>query len=350
MHRIDSAGNVDVLPAPLAGVNPPGHFNNNPGAGPGTVVTGDFLNAVQEEIANVIEGAGIVLSKASNGQLLLAIRALQALHGQCQLRYVSTVALALMPMNGNGIKVNGKTYAIPSAGIAIANTGVEVGGVAGQNLAVSTDYLLYVKDDGAGNLVPSFWAVGGGHLTDTTAGNIGVEVRSNVGAPDSTRTLIGMVGTDAAAHFADADGARLVLSWFNRRGKRSRTTFGSTPSTASGTPVELSTSIRTSFLVWSGDETPFAVVGPATVSAGNAQATTFIGFDGGAVELECGFYEGYTGSTTGNAAFSGRKTGLAEGRHYATLLGQCVGGTGSWYGGAGVGGVGVFAIILTVQG
>ena len=38
-----------------------------------TTVGEDWLNAVQEEIANVIEAAGIVLDKANNGQLLQAL-------------------------------------------------------------------------------------------------------------------------------------------------------------------------------------------------------------------------------------------------------------------------------------
>lgn len=43
---------------------------------PVTTVTGDWLNAVQEEIANVIVAGGIALSKSDNGQLAAAISAL----------------------------------------------------------------------------------------------------------------------------------------------------------------------------------------------------------------------------------------------------------------------------------
>ena len=50
MLRINSANNTAVLPAPLADVNAPGFFVNNPGAGPGTVLSGDWANRVQEEI------------------------------------------------------------------------------------------------------------------------------------------------------------------------------------------------------------------------------------------------------------------------------------------------------------
>lgn len=47
---------------------------------PVTTVTGDWLNAIQEEIAGVIVGAGIALSKRDNGQLAAAITALISQH------------------------------------------------------------------------------------------------------------------------------------------------------------------------------------------------------------------------------------------------------------------------------
>jgi hypothetical protein len=58
------------------GVGKPGFTNGVPGVTGATVVQYDWLNAVQEEIALSIEGAGITLNPASNTQLLAAIRAL----------------------------------------------------------------------------------------------------------------------------------------------------------------------------------------------------------------------------------------------------------------------------------
>ncbi|MCB2190360.1 MAG: hypothetical protein KQI62_02270 [Deltaproteobacteria bacterium] len=63
MFRIDSDGNQDNLFTdgdPLTGAK-------------ATVVSAAWLNAIQEEAANVIEGAGITLDKADNTQLLAAI-------------------------------------------------------------------------------------------------------------------------------------------------------------------------------------------------------------------------------------------------------------------------------------
>lgn len=76
MHRIDSPNSVAVLPT-LAPPGAGGFFS--PGRRPSilaTVVDEDWLNAVQEEISHVIEGAGVVLDKRRLDQLLLAINIL----------------------------------------------------------------------------------------------------------------------------------------------------------------------------------------------------------------------------------------------------------------------------------
>lgn len=66
MHRIDGAG------ATVTGQWTEGDPNTGT---PATEITGDFMNAVQNEIENVIvTGAGITLNKASNSQLLLALQ------------------------------------------------------------------------------------------------------------------------------------------------------------------------------------------------------------------------------------------------------------------------------------
>lgn len=321
MYRIDTAGNVPALPVPAA-LGAPGYFNPVPGGGAGTVVSADWLNAVQEELANIVAAGGLALDKTNAHQVLAALQVIfGAPAGQGQLQLVSNVALVFAPFGGNLIKVNGKTYPIPAAGMPIANVGVEVAGVANSNLAASTDYLVYAKDNGAGTLVPSFWPVAQGHMADTTAGNVGVEVRSAAGVPDSTRTLIGMVGTDAASHFADADGNRLVLSWFNRKRKPTRTNTLSNPATASLTPIELTTLMRSNFLLWAGDSVDFHVTAIANSGATNSEPITCIGFDGIVPDMAQVSAQAYQAGASGPIALSGVKEGLAEGRHYATVLG-----------------------------
>lgn len=69
MHKIDhptaTSGGLFTIGDPV-------------GAVPATVVTDDWLNAVQTEVVNVIEGAGETLNKPDNTQLLAAIQALIA--------------------------------------------------------------------------------------------------------------------------------------------------------------------------------------------------------------------------------------------------------------------------------
>jgi hypothetical protein len=72
MYRIDNATSADALPTPAApGVNPNGYFTGgDPDLGvPATVVTADWANAVQEELAYFIEQAGLSLDKADPTQL-----------------------------------------------------------------------------------------------------------------------------------------------------------------------------------------------------------------------------------------------------------------------------------------
>lgn len=70
MHRIDGPGaTVDGL-----------FTEGDPTSGmPATTVTGNWLNAVQEEIANAVEEAGLVLDKPDNTQLADAIRIIAGL-------------------------------------------------------------------------------------------------------------------------------------------------------------------------------------------------------------------------------------------------------------------------------
>lgn len=81
MHRIDGVGaTIDNL-----------FTEGNPGTGtPATQVTADFMNAVQEEIAHVIEEAELELDKEDNTQLHAAILALIAAGGAASVPDAST--------------------------------------------------------------------------------------------------------------------------------------------------------------------------------------------------------------------------------------------------------------------
>jgi hypothetical protein len=74
MFRIDHPTNTAIFPTPSP-AGTPGYFTKgNPTLlVPATRVTQDWANAVQEELANVVEGGGLVLDKGARDQVLQAI-------------------------------------------------------------------------------------------------------------------------------------------------------------------------------------------------------------------------------------------------------------------------------------
>jgi hypothetical protein len=78
MHRIDDPTAVPTLPAPRA-QGTPGYFT---GGSPGssgfaaTIVRYEWLNSHQEELAHVVESAGLTLNKTDNTQLFQALNKL----------------------------------------------------------------------------------------------------------------------------------------------------------------------------------------------------------------------------------------------------------------------------------
>lgn len=79
MYRIDTSTASGSLPAPGA-AGTPGYFTDGDPSGgiPATIVSADFLNAVQEEMAYVIEQSGAALNKADRTQLYAALLAIIA--------------------------------------------------------------------------------------------------------------------------------------------------------------------------------------------------------------------------------------------------------------------------------
>lgn len=75
MHRIDSFGTAAISPALETPVTSPGYFTKgNPSTStPATIVSQDWLNAVQEELVGVVVAAGLTPTKGTNTQLLAAL-------------------------------------------------------------------------------------------------------------------------------------------------------------------------------------------------------------------------------------------------------------------------------------
>jgi hypothetical protein len=153
-------------------------------------------------------------------------------HGQCRLSVTSTTQITLKPYNGNGLIVGGVPVQIPSAGVTVTNSG----------LAASTLYYVYAFLNSG---VLSLECVTTSHVTQPSNG---VEVKST----DSTRTLVGMVYTNASTQFVDSLTSRTCLNWFQRRqlvgnAQGNNLTFTNT------TAAEVSTAVRVQFLAWADE-------------------------------------------------------------------------------------------------
>jgi hypothetical protein len=231
--------------------------------------------------------------------------------GAGQLQFINATALKFAPYNGNQITINGAAKSIPAAGVSMANTSVFVNGTAGQNLAADTTYYVYLFDNG-GILTADFSTTG--HATSSTAGNVGIEIKSG----NDTRSLIGMIRTNASSQFVDSGANRYVLSWFNRRAKSAvNNDLAASASTTSTTFVEVNSSLRTNFLMWAGDEIFWRVTALVGSAAPNYGVGYSVGFDGVTAEAA---QIATNASYLNPAGFSASKSGLSEGQHYMTML------------------------------
>jgi hypothetical protein len=78
MYQIDNATAVTTAPAtPAVGPNPGGHFTSgNPGSSPpvpATTVDAYWLETVQDELGNLVTGAGLAQAKGNTSQVLEAV-------------------------------------------------------------------------------------------------------------------------------------------------------------------------------------------------------------------------------------------------------------------------------------
>lgn len=184
--------------------------------------------------------------------------------GQCKLSLVSTTQIALKPFNGNNLKINGALQSVPAAGVTYTVS----------SLAASTLYYVYAWMN-AGTMTLELSATG--HSTSSTAGNVGTEIKTG----DDTRTLVGVVYTNASTQFTDSAASRLVRSWFNDSGVNGTVTAGAVVNTTSTAVVELDTSMRMSMILWTNEMLNANNVSQSFASVANAIAYNFCLLDGG---------------------------------------------------------------------
>lgn len=189
-----------------------------------------------------------------------------------RLLFVSATALSYLPFNGGVIKINGILYPLPTGANGIAglnNTNVYREGLAGQNLAASTQYFVYVFNNG-GVLTADYSILA--PVVSTTTGNVGTMVKGGTTPPDDTRSLIGMVYMGGSALFVDTNASRFVRSWFNRLPVRAMSSSSNVAFGGSSTWVNVTG--FASFLCWADD----AISITANISAytsGAANATVY---------------------------------------------------------------------------
>jgi hypothetical protein len=225
-------------------------------------------------------------------------------HGECQLTKSATNIL-LSPKNGNRLIVNGVPCVVPDAGVTLAPTGLTAG----------TLYFIYAT--ASGGIVNALEASTTGHATQA---GTGVEIKSG----DATRTLVGMARPITGPAWQDAAQQRFVVSYFNRRNIGLVGNFSTGRTTTATTFAEINSEIRCEALVW-GDE---AVHVDSTLAAvfGLTSSTGYmsIAFDGVTPEPAT---LTLLGTSVPSAPFINgsptvHKTGLTEGYHYATVVGQ----------------------------
>lgn len=131
---------------------------------------------------------------------------------------VDSVTLKLMPRGSGLIRIAGILHQIPAGGVTVGPSGT---------LVALFVYARIVSGAVALEIDAS------AHQTDTTAGNIGTEIK----AGDNSRTLVGQCYVNDLGTFADA------ISWLDRRTRVKNVSF-SNANTSSTSRVSLSTQVN----------------------------------------------------------------------------------------------------------
>lgn len=293
------------------GAGKDGFTNGDPVGGVASTDLEDvWFDHVQEEIATVIESAGMALDSSNRGQLLAALFRLTVQHGQCRLAKSGANAL-LSPYNGNKLVIGGVMRTIPAAGVSLAPTG----------LTPNTLYYVYAYMNGA---TMTLEASTTSHSTDSTTG---IEIKTG----DVSRTLVGMVYPMTGPAFADNYQQRLVISWFNRRNILAAGNFTTGRTTASNTPTELNSEIRNNFLTWGDEAVNMNAYGIVTLAGSpGQQASTGIAVNSSSILFDASIqYQRDTNSNIGTATI-GTSGLLTEGFNFATVLGYVSASSATW--------------------
>lgn len=160
---------------------------------------------------------------------------------------------------------------------------------------------------------------------------------------DATRLFLGTFYTTSTTTTEDSKANRYLKNEYNRVDTDVRGSLvTASRTTTSTTPTELNSETRANFLLFENEAITVHSNG-WVYSSGSFAASTMVGIDGTSTRSRSSTVYG----TAGCPAISvDTITGIAAGKHYATLLGMVGGGTGTWNVGAtGYDGAGVSARI-----
>lgn len=318
MERYNRAAGAAAAPsAPSAPTNK--YFTEgNPGGGVAATQPGPWwFHMMTEEMRKVITDAGLTPDHTDLTQLSAAIQALVAAGAgggggnQGILQKVSS-NLVLTPYNGNKRIINGVARTIPNAGVSLSASGLTPG----------TLYYIYSWMNGS---TMTLEASTTGHSTDTTTG---IEIKTG----DATRTLEGMARVISGPAWADTAAQRFVRSWYNRQSAAGAGVFTANRTNTNTSFAEINTEIRSEFLVWAGEIVSVLLNGQVENSTSSSNYTA-VAFDGTTAEEGAGIKDASRNAISGACM----KSGLAEGYHYATLVGKVDTGTATYLGSGTVG-------------
>lgn len=321
--RLPFKNALEALPEPSGAGAAGGYFGpGNSGTGqPATSPGYDFYNELILNLRYLATQAGVALPepgdpydetklKAAIDNLIADAVPSSSLHGQCRL-VLDGADLRLLPYNGNRLMIDGVSRAIPSAGVALAVTGLDA----------DTTYYIYAEMDGED---VALIASATGHARDATTG---VEVM----AADTSRTLVGMARTVAGPAWVDTAAQRGVLSWFSRRSLSLAGADTAGATTAANAAVELASSARVSWLSWAGDALLLGLGGYALNNSAGHSCLGGVSIDNGDVSEGTIYQQTSAGANQNQSIGAQQSVTLAEGWHTARVMGWVSAGTGQWF-------------------
>jgi hypothetical protein len=165
--------------------------------------------------------------------------------------------------------------------------------------------------------------------TTHATGTNGIEIKSG----DATRTLVGMVRTNASTQFVDAAAQRFCANWYNRRIRYATNTFAAQRTTTSSSSVEISSTERAEFVFWA-NETVFGSISGTSGLNTSGTINSSLNIPAGSVLSNA--YTLTSGSFA-NISLMAPAFISGEGYSYMTLFGNTVAGfTSSWSSGLNV--------------